>query len=573
MVDKQPGTIAPIKSTAPYAGGYFFDRSTSGFDAIAGPRVRAELRLYDLDWLGAGSRLVLGGQYQYDDVRGSQGGALLQVRVPFGPGASRPMNRLQRRMLNAIVRDDDIVTNTGRRADERALLAKTNQRINAVTVVDGMTSNVPGVVAAASNDPGDLVVFDSSQGTIQPSATIQLQPGQTIGGQFQVIGETTGAIVTFGQRPTVSDPTNVFDIFTLDDGTSLLGLNITGGANGIGGDDVTGFSLCDNHVSSAVGSNQGEGLGNGLRLQGENSGQIIYNVFMGNETNGLQIREFTGGLISGNTASQNGDDGFDIGNVEVGGFSGGIFENNVANENMDDGFDFVVIEGGEIRNNRATGNSENGFKILEMDAGIFSGNISGQNGDDGFDFDGFLGGVFENNSASGNSDDGFDFEFVEGGEIRNNRATGNSENGFEIFEMDAGIISGNIASQSGDDGFDFGGFLGGVFENNSASGNSDDGFDFEFVEGGVIRNNRATNSDENGFDFDLIEGGQITNNQAADNTEDGFFIFRFAGQNMATFANNSALRNTVNGYNIIMGIPQTGGGNMGSGNGANDVGP
>lgn len=503
-----------------FAGGYFFDRSTDGFEAIAGPRVRAELRLYDLDLLGEGSRLVLGGAYEYDDVRGSQGSALLQVRVPFGPGAPRRLNRLQRRMLDPVVRDIDIVTNTGRSADEPALLAKTGDAINQVTVFDATESNLPAAIAGAANGPGDLVVLDPSQGTFLPGATVQLQPGQTVGGQFQVIGERTGAIATFGQRPTISDPSGTFDIFELDDNSSLLGLDIVGGTNGVVGNNVTGFSLCDNHFSGAVVN--GMLTGNGVALNGLNSGDIINNVATGNENDGFQIEAFDGGTISGNRADGNTDDGFNF--IA---FLDGEFTNNSASDNDDNGMLFLFLVDGTLSMNSVFRNGDDGLEIGEFDGGTLSNNRADNNVDDGFDFGDLHGGLVENNTANGNQDDGFDFEFIDGGIVQNNSASGSTEDGFVVDEI-----------------------AGGLFQFNTSTGNLSDGFEFGFV-----------------------DAGTITGNSASGNTEDGFFIFSFEPQNAAVFNNNSATDNTDNGYNIIFGTPLIGGGNTGNGNGANNTGP
>jgi len=75
---------------------------------LAGGRARLELQLFDLHWLGEGSRAMIGAQYQYDDVRGDLSGALLSVQIPLGGSGRRP-NRLQRRMLDPVVRDVNIV--------------------------------------------------------------------------------------------------------------------------------------------------------------------------------------------------------------------------------------------------------------------------------------------------------------------------------------------------------------------------------------------------------------------------------------------------------------------------------
>jgi len=81
----------------------------SRFEAITGPRVRAELRIYDLPSLGPQSRVVAIAQYQWDQVRGSQGLLSLGVRVAFGDRSSPKLSRIRRRMLDTIPRQSAVI--------------------------------------------------------------------------------------------------------------------------------------------------------------------------------------------------------------------------------------------------------------------------------------------------------------------------------------------------------------------------------------------------------------------------------------------------------------------------------
>ena len=129
-----------------YAGGYYFDNSAPGFKEMAGTRMRVEFRMFDLPILGNGSRVVLGGQYQYDELRGSQGTGMLTVRVPLpGSRGGQRLNRFQRRMVNPIVRDIDIVLNQARGPVEQAKLQQTGQVLNNITIIDADTVGAEGV--------------------------------------------------------------------------------------------------------------------------------------------------------------------------------------------------------------------------------------------------------------------------------------------------------------------------------------------------------------------------------------------------------------------------------------------
>ena len=72
------------------------------------------------------------------------------------------------------------------------------------------------------------------------------------GGTLAVVGRETGTPVVFtapGTRPQVTgtDPAN--DVFQIADDSSLAGLDINGGQNGVYGDSVTGFTLRDLEAS------------------------------------------------------------------------------------------------------------------------------------------------------------------------------------------------------------------------------------------------------------------------------------------------------------------------------------
>lgn len=114
-LDGEIGVKVPfnfLDDTRLYFGGYHFI-GKDGYDSVSGPRVRLEMRLHDLPFLGAGSRLMLGLEAQYDEPRGQQSFGLVSIRIPFGVGSKKtrnPLKGLDRRMMEPVVRDSDIVT-------------------------------------------------------------------------------------------------------------------------------------------------------------------------------------------------------------------------------------------------------------------------------------------------------------------------------------------------------------------------------------------------------------------------------------------------------------------------------
>ena len=102
-----------IEDTRLYVSGYHF-MGSGDFESVTGPRLRLETRLHDIPGLGSGSRLLLGVETQYDELRGNQTFGLVSVRIPFGGWTPNrpPLKGLERRMMEPVVRDIDVVTST-----------------------------------------------------------------------------------------------------------------------------------------------------------------------------------------------------------------------------------------------------------------------------------------------------------------------------------------------------------------------------------------------------------------------------------------------------------------------------
>ncbi|QDV52257.1 right-handed parallel beta-helix repeat-containing protein [Gimesia fumaroli] len=601
-----------------YVGGYYFDNSAPGFKEIAGPRARVEFRMFDLPFLGNGSRVVLAGQFQHDDVHGSQGTGLLTVRIPLpGNGDSQKLTRFQRRMVNPIVRDIDIVLNQARGPEEHTKLQLTGQMLNDITIIDANTVNAEAVFNGAGTD--SVVLFDGSAGTISTGTGFVFNNGQLAlagGKSVNVVGCNSGAVTSFsyGSQPTVIGANPASDVFTMADNSSIVGMDIIGGKNGIYGNNLNGFTIACNTITSA--------FEDGVHLDGNTNGNITGNTFVDNglptDNDGLEIENFTGGSITGNIARGN-KYGYYLVTV-----SGGIIRDNLAEHNVYDGFDFDTFNGGTFTRNIAQHNGEDGFYFDDdITGGVFSNNIARHNGNFGFNMDGMTGGTFRGNRAEDNAYAGIAFfDDITGGTISNNVAVRNDDGFYFDNDVTGGTFSGNIANQNryngfwfaddvsnmtftqnsaahngvngikfegtvlagamisentaianDDDGFDFEDINGGRIVNNTATGNLEDGFDFDdnFVSG-VLRNNTSIGNAFNGFDFTSpIQGGMITENSAQSNSGNGFEIDIFSGGNTATFSNNSATQNSGAGYDVISGTPQNGvGTNSGSGNGSNN---
>ncbi len=124
-----------------FAGGYHF--SSDGYGAISGPRLRFELRLHDLPFLGRGARLMFGSELAQDRLHDAEVHGLLQLQIPFGSftgRGSRYSQGLERRMVEPIARESGIVLNRGF-SDPLPLLNTNGQVITRVAAVSAADSN------------------------------------------------------------------------------------------------------------------------------------------------------------------------------------------------------------------------------------------------------------------------------------------------------------------------------------------------------------------------------------------------------------------------------------------------
>ncbi len=410
------------------AGVFYFDAYESGFEEIFGPRIRAELRLYDLGLLGDGSRLVIGGQYEYDEVRGNTTTALLSVRIPLQAIVNAVTDKptlVDRRMMTPIVRDVNVITANISR-EEAAVNPLTGDQISNVVTVNSNTADVPNTVTTAGNN--SLVIANGDSGTIN-TTNVQLQNGQVLlggGSSITVTGAESGLPATFtapGSRPTLTGTSALQPVVVIANNAAIIGTNLTGGSDTIQGNNVTSFLISNNTVSGAA--------DNGVELNGNVSGDIIGNTFTNNTDEGVNIATFNGGTISENTSSRNGQRGFLI-NV----MNGGTIRGNTTTGNTITGITFTNFNGGTMSGNTSSGNGFNGFTVRNFTGGTITGNVASLNDDDGFEVGSALNGIL--------------FGSWTGGAFTNNTSTGNNDFGFRVNNRTGGTASGNTATNNGD---------------------------------------------------------------------------------------------------------------------------
>jgi hypothetical protein len=240
-----------------YGGAFSF---RSGNEHVAGPRARLELDIYDIDQLGLGSRLTLEASLRSDAVRRTQEAGLLRLRIPLGglfTHNSRKLDPLERRMVDPIVRDVDVVTAVAASGPaETALVAANGVTIQKLATADATTTNLAGAVGAAGAN--SVVVIDCGKGLVNlGSSTVSPQANQTLlggGSQLLVRGAVSGLTANFtapGSRPTLVHDTTFGAMNVANNNVTLSGFNVSGGFNGISAGGAANLRINDVNLTNS----------------------------------------------------------------------------------------------------------------------------------------------------------------------------------------------------------------------------------------------------------------------------------------------------------------------------------
>ena len=196
-LDGEVGYLLPIPwkaytavfdETRVYAGGYHF-LGEGQFESVTGTRGRVEWRAYDLPALGPGSRFMMGVEAQWDEPRGSQAFGLASLRIPFDvfsdKSTRKALTGLDRRMLQPVIRDVDIVTSEVEVPAE--ITAALNQAGQAYTKVVEVDFTNEADLQTVLDDPTNqeaptLIIPKNNGGMISLSDTLALNTNQTLGG-------------------------------------------------------------------------------------------------------------------------------------------------------------------------------------------------------------------------------------------------------------------------------------------------------------------------------------------------------------------------------------------------------
>ena len=197
-LDGEVGYLLPIPweaytavfdETRVYAGGYHF-LGQDGFESVTGPRGRVEWRAYDLPVLGPGSRFMMGVEAQWDDPRGSQAFGLASLRIPFDVFSDKSQRKalkgLDRRMLQPVIRDVDVVTST---RDLTETVSALNWQGKAFTNVDDVNpdDNLADVIDENEGEVA-LLVMQGDSDDVEDAGNGELRDLIDIGGPV-ILGE------------------------------------------------------------------------------------------------------------------------------------------------------------------------------------------------------------------------------------------------------------------------------------------------------------------------------------------------------------------------------------------------
>ncbi|WP_210242267.1 hypothetical protein [Mesorhizobium sp. B2-3-12] len=313
-------------------GGYHFEDPHGDDGSVTGAKAGIEYEIGDV--FGTGTSLTFTGEVRNDNRDDTQFAGSVRLNIPFNPGGGSdntaaigadpvfPVSEGLRKRVNERVRGDVGVRIqsqelTGGSTTRVAINAATNAAFGKFYFADGGLAGagtqadpttLDDAVTKAGN--GGFIVALGGSGNITTDG-VTLATGQTVigGGENVTAKLFNGSTATFnlgGSDGTIQGTNVANPVITLGTGNTLNGITITGGADGIFGNNVTNTTLTKVTVTGA-GGNGAEFTGNSTNVKASDF------TSTNNGLDGLHIEDngtynFTGTtLLSGNL-----DDGLDI---------------------------------------------------------------------------------------------------------------------------------------------------------------------------------------------------------------------------------------------------------------------
>ena len=244
-----------------FAGGFYFSRGRAhatslgqtfnfAYGDIAGPMGRAEVDIYDIDMLGAQSRLTLEGQVSHDNVRGTSGYVGASLRIPIGAGwgeGGQALDELDRRMVDPVRDQGNVLTHWEYSKPEPVIIYNgsiTSRPTNTLYYVQGGASgagsynnptNLDDAATRSATNPFIVVTdFGGDVAGMDPGHTVTSGASIVGGGtSWGVVGYNSGASFTHSFAPASGTPTLVpqapgYNVINLGDDTRLYNLDFYG---------------------------------------------------------------------------------------------------------------------------------------------------------------------------------------------------------------------------------------------------------------------------------------------------------------------------------------------------------
>ncbi|WP_246677702.1 hypothetical protein [Mesorhizobium sp. B2-4-18] len=403
-------------------GGYHFEDPHGDDGGVTGAKAGIEYEIGDV--FGTGTSLTFTGEVRNDNRDDTQFAGSVRLNIPFNPGGGSdstaaigadpvyPVSEGLRKRVNERVRGDIGVRiqsqdKTGGTTTRVAINAATNAAFGKFYFADGGLAGagtqadpttLDDAVTKAGN--GGFVVALGGNGNLTTGG-VTLATGQTVigGGESVTAKLFGGGTATFnlgGSDGTIQGTNVANPVITLGNGNTLNGITITGGGDGIFGNNVTGTTLT-NVTVTGTGGNGADFTGNSTNVSASNF------TATGNGLDGLHIEgdgtyNFTGTtLLSGNQ-----DDGLDI--TGKGTYSFAILN---AQDNQDAGITVkgtavggsFTTTGGQVSGNTALGDDGAGIFIDPITAHVVLDSISQTGGTSGVVLD-HVSGSFTVNGAT-----------------------------------------------------------------------------------------------------------------------------------------------------------------------------
>ncbi|MBI3676884.1 MAG: hypothetical protein HY243_09755 [Proteobacteria bacterium] len=284
-----------------FVGGFWFEHSQDAvnvsmgrtfdfsFHDLAGPKGRVEVNVFDLDELGAQSRLSFEGEIANDSERGTTGFVGATVRIPLdvvSGGGAQALDDLDRRMVDPVRRSDNVLTQWEFTKPEPVVIYgphMTSRKTNTVLYVDNsaglgsypdpttLHDATTRTTVGTEHYINSFIVITSKEGDILVDTAAKegvMQSGQSLVGgneHFNVRGVYSGQVFGHTFAPGTSDPS--INVLNYETPVNLIGTDH---------DNVYGFTIEGTFEDAIYGHNVDHLNISKMRIDGKEDGQAAY---------------------------------------------------------------------------------------------------------------------------------------------------------------------------------------------------------------------------------------------------------------------------------------------------------